>query len=242
MHFRNRALSDDFGLSELADLIPLQDLLNKALIDLMMILDTQAFRQRYTLGIEPPSQYDITPGAVWSLQSEDPANAKVGEFGVSEIDGSLRAIETIIQHIAGQSRTPQHLFHISGDYPSGEALKTAEAGLVHKVKEKQVNFGNSWEDLMYVALRMQGVWGRAVAPVETTLSALWSDPETRNEKAHLEGLKMKAELGITRDQLWREMGYSQEQIDQMHEDKQRERIEDTNIGAEILKSFSRGEG
>jgi len=239
VHFRNRALSDDFGLSELADLIPLQDLLNKSLVDLMMILDVQAFRQRWTLGMEPPAQYDITPGAVWDFQSQAPETARVGEFATAELAGPLKAIETIVQHIAGQSRTPQHLFHIAGNYPSGEALKTAEAGLVHKVREKQVSFGNVWEDLMYMALRLQTTFGTPVArgPEPVTLSAIWADPETRNEREHLEALKLKGELGITRKQIFRELGYSQEQISQMEADRQEDKIADTNLGAEILRRF-----
>ena len=70
----------------------------------------------------------------------------------------------------------------------------------------------------------------------------WDDPETRNEQAHMEVLKSKAELGISKHQLWREMGYSQEEIDQMDDDQMQERSADTNIGAEILRTFNAGNG
>ena len=43
IHFRNRPMGNDFGQSEIINVIPMQDLLNKTLIDLTMILDTLAF-------------------------------------------------------------------------------------------------------------------------------------------------------------------------------------------------------
>ena len=218
IHFRNRPLSDDFGTSELADIISLQDLLNKTLLDLVRILDTQAFPQRWTLGIKAPTQWDITPGAVWALQAETLQGARVGEFTASDIEAPKKAIEMFIRHMAGQSRTPQHLFHFEGEFPSGEALKTAEAGLVKKAKERQVNFGNSWEDVMGMALKLQAVFGNnSTIPDNTIIQTLWDDPETRNAKLLLETLTLKAGLGVSRDQLLREMGYSQEMIDRMNE-------------------------
>jgi len=73
--------------------------------------------------------------------------------------------------------------------------------------------------------------------VETT----WDDPETRNEQSHMEVLKAKMELGVTKHQIYREMGYTQEQIDQMDMDSEADRRSETNIGAEILRNFNAGE-
>ena len=241
-HFKNRALSDDYGSSELADIIPLQDLLNKTLIDLTQVMDVQAFRQRWTLGIIPPAQFDVTPGAVWSLTADNEGGAQVGEFEGASTEGILRVMETLIQHIAGQSRTPQHLFHISGNYPSGEALKTAEAGLVKKVEERQVNFGNAWEDMMQMAVKLDILYGSGSdANLESILSTSWDDPETRNELQMLQGLQIKLELGVTKHQIYRELGYTQVQVDQMDIDREEERMSETNIGAEILRNFNAGE-
>ena len=72
------------------------------------------------------------------------------------------------------------------------------------------------------------------------IKTTWDDPETRNEQAHLETLKAKVELGVTKHQIWRELGYTQGQIDAMDEDGTAERVADTNIGAEILRNFQAG--
>ena len=241
IHFRNRPMGSDFGQSEIINVIPMQDLLNKSLIDLTMILDTLAFPQRYTLNVNHGScRLDILPGSVTEFHSEYDGGT-VGQWNAATVDGPLKSIEALVQHIAGTTRTPQHLFQIIGGIPSGEALKTAESGLVNKAKQRMVNFGNSWEDALMLAMRIQGVFGTALPEIEEgSIQTTWDDPETRNEQAHMESLKAKMELGITKHQIWREMGYTQEQIDQMDEDNTQERASETNIGAEILRNFQAG--
>lgn len=241
IHFRNRPMGGDFGQSEIINVIPMQDLLNKSLIDLTMILDTLAFPQRYTLNVNHgSSRLDILPGSVTEFHSEYDGGS-VGQWNAATVDGPLKSIEALVQHIAGTTRTPQHLFQIIGGMPSGEALKTAESGLVNKAKQRMVNFGNSWEDALMMAMRVQAAFGFALADIEEgSIQTTWDDPETRNELAHMESLKAKMELGITKHQIWREMGYTQEQIDQMDEDNTQERASETNIGAEILRNFQAG--
>ena len=242
VHFRNKPMGEDFGESEIMNVIPMQDLLNKSVIDLTMILDTLAFPQRYTLNVNHgSSRLDIMPGSVAEFHSEYDGG-QVGQWASANVEGPLKSIETIVQHIAGTTRTPQHLLQIMGDAPSGESLKTAESGLVNKAQQRMVNFGNSWEDCMIMAARIQGAFGTAVADVdEMRLSALWDDAETRNEKSHLETLQIKSDLGVTKRQILRELGYTQEQLDEMVADETVERQQNTNIGAEILRSFNAGE-
>ena len=93
-----------------------------------------------------------------------------------------------------------------------------------------------------MALRIQEAFGTAVAVEEGfTLDTTWDDPETRNEQSHLEALRIKLELGVTKHQVMREMGYTQEQIDVMDAESTEERAQETNIGAEILRNFNAGE-
>jgi len=242
VHFRNRPMGNDFGQSEIINVIPMQDLLNKTLIDLTMILDTLAFPQRYTLNVNHnSSRLEIMPGSVAEFHSEYDGGS-VGQWTAASVDGPLKAIESLVQHIAGTTRTPQHLFQIMGGAPSGEALKTAESGLVNKAQQRMVNFGNAWEDCLTMGLRIQAAFGTAMTVMEDAmLEVTWDDPETRNEQAHMEALKSKAELGVSKHQIFRELGYTQEQIDQMDEDGSVERQQETNIGAEILRNFNAGE-
>jgi hypothetical protein len=236
-------MGGDFGQSEILNVIPMQDLLNKTLIDLTMILDTLAFPQRWTLNVNHgASRLDIMPGSVAEFHSEYDGG-QVGQWAAASVEGPLKAIESLVQHIAGTTRTPQHLFQIMGGVPSGEALKTAESGLVNKAQQRMVNFGNSWEDCLMMAHRIQAAFGSGVVADESDVmvDTTWDDPETRNEQSHMEVLKAKAELGVSKHQLFREMGYTQDQIDQMDVDGMTERQNETNIGAEILRSFNQGQ-
>ena len=105
-----------------------------------------------------------------------------------------------------------------------------------------VNLGNAWEDCMVTAARIQETFGSTVTDLAgLVFNTTWDDPETRNEQNHMEALKAKAELGVTKHQIWRELGYTQEQIDQMDEDGAVERQQETNIGAELLRNFNAGE-
>jgi hypothetical protein len=241
IHFRNRPMGGDFGQSEIINVIPMQDLLNKTLIDLTMILDTLAFPQRYTLNVNHgASRLDILPGSVTEFHSEYDGGS-VGQWNAASVDGPLKTIESLVQHIAGTTRTPQHLFQIMGGAPSGEALKTAESGLVNKARQRMVNFGNSWEDALMMAMRIQAAFGQSQPEInEGSISTTWDDPETRNEIIHLQSLVVKKELGVSKTQILREMGYNQEQINNMEEDAQAERVAETNIGAEILRNFQAG--
>ena len=241
IHFRNRPMGSDFGQSEILNVIPMQDLLNKTLIDLTMILDTLAFPQRYTVNINHgSSRLDIMPGSVAEFHSEFDGGS-VGQWNAATVDGPIRSLEALVQHIAGTTRTPQHLFQVVGGAPSGEALKTAEAGLVQKAKQRMVNFGNAWEDAVVMALKIQAAFGQGVGNIdEIRPEVTWDDPETRNEQAHIETLKAKVELGIPKHQIWRELGYSQSEIDLMDDDATSERAAESNVGAEILRSFQAG--
>ena len=241
IHFRNRPMGSDFGQSEILNVIPMQDLLNKTLIDLTMILDTLAFPQRYTVNINHgSSRLDIMPGSVAEFHSEFDGGS-VGQWNAATVDGPIRSLEALVQHIAGTTRTPQHLFQVVGGAPSGEALKTAEAGLVQKAKQRMVNFGNAWEDAVVMALKIQAAFGQGVGNIdEIRPEVTWDDTETRNEQAHIETLKAKVELGIPKHQIWRELGYSQSEIDLMDEDATSERAAESNVGAEILRSFQAG--
>lgn len=245
LHFRNLPGGDDFGVSELTNIVPLQDLLNKSLVDLMQILDTLAYQQRWTIDLNTPNEtLDATPGSIVNYKSKDTAEpGTAGQYPSANLDGPLKAIETFIQHISSISRTPQHLFQIGGNAPSGEALKVSESGLVKKAERRQVGFGNSWEDCMRLAAKLEEVFGiGAVGDADATLSTMWEDPETRNEKEHLEGIAIRFnELGIPRKQAWREAGYTEPEIETMLEEKEEDKSTESSLGAELLRGFNAGD-
>ncbi|MCA1722761.1 MAG: hypothetical protein LC748_00610 [Thermomicrobia bacterium] len=148
------------------------------------------------------------PGAdrLWTVEDQ---NVKFGEFAQAKITEFIAGEVDWLHKIAAVSGIPLHyLVHASGGWPSGESMKTAEARLIAKVKDRQLAFGNVWEDAIAFALLI------ARKP-PARLIALWSDPTPRAEKDHAAMLAMKRTVGVSAKQVMREFGYSDEQIVQM---------------------------
>jgi len=207
-HFANKARSTGFGRAEHWGTIAQQNRLNKELLDLAMVLDQQGFPQRWVTGIDDTGNLKNVPGEVWSTANTD---ASFGQFEAAQPDGLLKAIEATMNRIATRSNTPVHRFYVSGGWPSGEALKVSEAGLVAKVDARQVEWGGgTWVDVLRMVIALQKNYAKegAIAPMPsvedpaaTSINVAWMDPESRNEKEHLEALTAMGGLGVSKDTL-----------------------------------------
>jgi hypothetical protein len=214
-HFGNNAGIGEFGTSELTNIIPLQDGLNKSICDRLVAQEFIAYPQRWATGLEidkdPTTGAPIPPfiPGVDRLWGVEDADVKFGEFAQARISEFIAGEVDWLHKIAAVSGIPLHyLVHQSGGWPSGESMKTAEARLIAKVMDRQLAFGNVWENALAFALRI------ARKP-ETALVALWSDPTPRNERDHAAMLTMKRAVGVSAKQVMREFGYSDEEIAQM---------------------------
>lgn len=201
-HFANKPGSHMFGHSEIKGTIPQQDRLNKELADLATITDTLSFPQRYALGVETTENLKSVPGEIWS----GPMGSEFGQFEAANVDGPLGSIEKTLLRIAARSRTPAHLIVLTpGGAPSGEALKTAESGLVSKARDRAREWGDVWADVMVMAISLAVDYeAKEPPPIEPsivddlTVSPQWTDPETRNEVEHLDALAKMKELGVSK--------------------------------------------
>jgi hypothetical protein len=95
-------------------------------------------------------------------------------------------------------------------FPSGEAIKSSEEGLVYKVKSKHTHTGEGWEQ----AIRLYWLFrdpsdARATA---TDTETIWRDPETHTESAHVDAVVKKVSVGWPRPQAWFDMGASPQQV------------------------------
>lgn len=220
-HFRPRSLGRDYGRSELAAAIPFQDEITKQVIDLAEILDYLGWPQRWASGVSGDTTLTAHAGTMLKLADPD---AKVGQFEAADPTGALAAIEGTLSRLARRSRVPMHLL-TGGTPPSGEALKTAESGLVAKVKKLQVPFGDAWESAMRCAILLAVDAGTLELPTpedELGLETQWADPETRNEKTEAETAQILAELGVSEHSILASLGYDYEE-----EARWREREEST---------------
>jgi len=219
-HFANNADIGEAGCSELTNAMPLQDALNKAVLDKMVAMEFAAFPQRYAIGLEvetdPLSGRPINPfqGVErWVTVAND--NAKFGQFEGANLEQFLKVQDGFRMEIARVSGTPLHYFFLQeGNVPSGEALKTIEKRFLKKVENRQGSFGQVWEDVISLALRMSDANTFDVAS-DVRLFAQWVDAAPASQKERLEGLLLKQDLGVDEEQLLIEAGYGLKDIQAM---------------------------
>lgn len=178
------------GDSELSDLLPVLDALNKLSTDLMVASEFHAMPRRWATGIELPElpDEDGNPsGAVDTSQAfaqetgrvwlAEPVDAKLGQFPGADLSGFVNALATLTQTLGALSGLPPHYLGLHGDQPaSADAIRSAEASLVAKVRRKQRVLSGGWEEVMRLAVAIRD--GR-YDPALNRLETVWSDPETR---------------------------------------------------------------
>lgn len=216
VHFRNRDQGYNYGQSELRDVVPLQNALNKSIIDVLAAADTTGFRVYWMIG-DNPGSLPLLPGS-WVYSPKPPDKVQMGVFPGEDLEKLLEVKDHFAMEIAKITRTPTSYFQMSRLRPAEGTLKQEEAGLVARAKSRTIYFGNSWEHAMEIARRLHNAFGEGGMDEAQRIEALWADVETRNEKEHIETLAVKREkLGVPKTRIWREAGYDQDQIDEMME-------------------------
>lgn len=221
-HFANNASVGEPGVSELSDVIPLQNALNKAVLDKMVAMEFGSFPQRWAIGLEvetdPVTNKPISPFSgeerMWTVGSPD---AKFGQFEPASLAGFLSVQDSFRAEIARVSGTPLHYLMLQGggNFPSGEAMKTAEARFLAKVRDRQSSFGGEWESAMALALQIE-----ESATEDSQIFVQWADPAPASEKERLDSLTVKQGLGVSVTQLLIEAGYGMADILRMQAERQ----------------------
>lgn len=169
------------GCSEMKDLLPLQDALNKLLADLMVGSEYYARPRRYATGVEliEDENGDVDnpfPESDRMMISEDP-QAKFGSLPAADLSSYDAAIKVIVQQMQALSGLPDHYVGISASQPpSADALRAAEASLTARAEQRQQIFGRAWEQVarLVVAVRT------GVDPSTVDVRITWADPATRS--------------------------------------------------------------
>lgn len=235
------------GGSEIADLIPIQDMLNKSDLDLIAAADHAGFRILWAAGVPPAidpatgaeRRLELSPGHI--LRMSDPA-ARIGAIEPADLTKIIAVCQYWIQSAAGVTRTPHYLFQALGaEQPSGESLRMQEIGLLGKIERKQRRFGNAWEDVIYLSAKLWNLHRPADKIKIARIQTQWAPATVKDELQHVQQAQLKATLGVPPEQLWAELGYSQEQIERFHEMRQEELARKETIGSFLLRAFERGE-
>lgn len=238
-HFANNTSVGSFGVSELRDAMPVQDALNKSVLDMLIAIEFAAFRQRWATGIEVEMETNedgvevakspFVPGAerLWISESE---TAKFGDFEAANLEQFLKVKDGFRTDISCVTGTPLHYFMLTGAaFPqSGISIEKLESRFLSKSRDRMGSFGQTWEDLMAFALRIEG------KGQDIRLFAEWENPAPLSEKETLDNLIVKQTLGIPDEQLWMEAGYGEKDIQEF------QKIKEENV-AKMAKSFNAGD-
>jgi len=213
---RNRPRTRVEGESELADVTFPQNQINGFTFLLALAGYFGAHRQRWATGvplmqddsgnyIEP---WDSATDKLWTAEHPD---VKFGEFGQTELQPYISAIEQKVLHIAVTTRTPRHYLIQEGQSPSGDAIRSAESGLVKKAERKMRPLGEGFEEAVRLARMYQG---QEDAPVDSEI--VWGDADTPTEAETTDATikKYQANL-ISKEQALEDLGYTQTQIARM---------------------------
>jgi len=213
LHFANNApMLGENGISELQDVIPLQDALNKAIADMLVAMEYNAFPQRWVTGVEQPDLDDEGnpvipwkqgPGHIWFSTEKD---ASFGDFAVADPGKFLAVQNQFDGNIARVSQTPLHHLLLDGDFPSGEALKTAEAPFTSKTGDRQRSHGATWAEGMAMVFWLAGIKEPLLIDVD------WQSAEPRSQREQAEIGKIMADAGVPIEIAAKVMGLDEQDL------------------------------
>ena len=236
--FTNGPRLDDLrGRSEIADLIPLTQAVNKLATDMMVTSEYHAMPRRWATGIQMPTGTDrerlqAEATAYWDQATKSKTwlagqGVAFGQFATADLGNFVTAIGMITGQIAAIAGLPPHYLGISSDNPaSADAIRSAEASLVKRAVRKQRQFGGSWERLMRIAKAMETGVSIADLPGQyAKIETIWRDPGTPTVAQSADAaVKLTAgDNPVITTQTAQEiyLGFTPEQIDQ----DQRRRVE-----------------
>lgn len=209
---------DGPGRSVLEDVIPLQDLLNKELADLLVASEFFALPMRVFTGVRMTR--DLETGTTIA-EEFNPRRDRTLFFGnedvkVTQLAGAdlrplLEVTDGIALKVARVTGVPVHYLTLgTGSFPSGEALRTAEARLVAKVDDLH----DEWT----------GAWRAAARLLGYDIEPVWMDADRLTESERLERLRARKDLGLPWARVMREMGFSADEIETLRAERDAERL------------------
>lgn len=204
---RPRLLNPD-GESELTDVMPLADAINKLASDMLVTSEYSAMPRRYATGIQIPSgpdrerlQADVaaywdqaTKGKTW-LAGEGVEFGQFPETSIASYTEGIRLLTTQIAAIAGLP--PQYLGISTANPASADAIRSAEVTLVERARDKQQEWGDAYEQAMRLALAVhEGITLDDLGSALDSLETVWRETETPTVAQSMDAAVKGVQAGI----------------------------------------------
>ncbi|MFE4717844.1 phage portal protein [Streptomyces sp. NPDC056728] len=204
----NRPTLTEDPISDITGVVSMQDAVNLLWAQLFTAADYASFPQRIVLGAEVPEipimdsegkivgsrPVDLERFAVDRVMFFTGDDVKVTEWTAANLEAYTGVMEVAVGHIAAQTRTPAHYLIGKMANLSGDALLAAETGLVKRVDEKQLWFGQAIREMFrLIALAM----GRDDQSANIAAGqVLWADAESRSHAQLADALVKLKDIGF----------------------------------------------
>lgn len=221
----------DWGSSEIDDLKPLVDALNKSLADMMVTSEYVGRPRRWATGIElseepvvdgdgnpvldedgQPVMVEVNPipeghRAMISENNE----AKFGQLNAADLAGYEASVRVILGQVMAVSTLPAHYVGVFTDNPaSADALRAAEASLTARAEARQSQFGRSWESVGKLMIAVRD--GRDPNLIDD-IRVQWADAATRSVAQEADAVvKLYAAGLLPAPYALSKLGYSDDEI------------------------------
>lgn len=204
----NKPMLVDDPISDITGVIAMQDAINLVWAQLFTASDYASFPQRVVLGAERPmipklnsageivgkQPVDLDKFAVDRVAWITGRDAKIAEWQAANLAAYTQIIEVAVGHLAAQTRTPQHYLIGKMANLSGDALLAAETGLVKRVDEKKLWFGQGLREVARLILLARGEDAKARAM--RAGAVLWADSESRSHAQLADALVKLKDIGF----------------------------------------------
>lgn len=209
VHFRNP--NDQ---SEIWDVIPQQDVINKLSLDVLAVSDTAGFPSLVTFGFEPLDKdgepLKLSPMQMWGT-TKDAGAVDIKKIEATDVTPLVNTLTTWIGITANISATPVSRFIMTGQIASSETLKEQDKPLQRKAQRRRTLWGGAWVHVMEIARRFSNVYGAAGLDEDVKMQAEWK-MEYTSESLH----DMMA-AGVPQEVIWRKLGLSNDEIEAIKE-------------------------
>lgn len=220
VHFTNRARGFRYGLSELEPGIPMQDALNKAVVDLLAAADASGFRIMVAIGFDPEG-LALAPGTWVAVPGQSPSEASASAIPGEPLRPHIEAIDNFVQRIGQVTDTPLSYFQQSGQMASEGTHRQHETRMIAKARSASIELGEQWEELMRICIRLSNRYGGTDYDEDVEIATLWADFDIRNleEKMLLraQALKALADAGVGIEAAAKMSGFTEDEAKLMAE-------------------------
>jgi len=198
------------GVSDVEPLIPLQDELNTRLSDRANRITFQSFKMYLGKGIEGFEDRPISPGRMWCTDNPE---ATIEEFGgdaampsedahIAEIREAIDKSSSVTSVVAGVLKNKL------GNLTSAVALRLTMMGMLSKTERKRYTYGVGLKDICRMVLSIldkSGIY--ETSERDRDVDIIFPSPLPENMMEKLREAQIKKELGVSTEQVLRELGY-----------------------------------